>query len=118
MSRHFARARNLLLFLGVVAVCNGLCLGGGVAANSALRARLAADADALGIPLIVPRPGLCTDNGAMIGAAGFRRFVAGERAGPDLEARPSYKLAIRETASPAAGSATGPTTSGTSSVPV
>ena len=45
---------------------------------------------ALGIPLVVPRPGLCTDNAAMIGAAGWRRFLAGERAGLDLDARPSY----------------------------
>jgi N6-L-threonylcarbamoyladenine synthase len=70
-----------------------IVLGGGVAANSALRARLAGEADALGIPLIVPRPGLCTDNGAMIGAAGARRFAAGERAGLDLEATPSLPLA-------------------------
>ncbi|NJD29171.1 MAG: tRNA (adenosine(37)-N6)-threonylcarbamoyltransferase complex transferase subunit TsaD [Chloroflexi bacterium] len=70
-----------------------IVLGGGVAANAALRARLAGEAEALGVPLIVPRPGLCTDNGAMIGAAGARRFEAGERAGPDLEARPSLQLA-------------------------
>jgi N6-L-threonylcarbamoyladenine synthase len=70
-----------------------IVLGGGVAANSALRERLAAEADALGVPLIVPRPGLCTDNGAMIGAAGARRFAAGERAGLDLEATPSLPLA-------------------------
>jgi N6-L-threonylcarbamoyladenine synthase len=70
-------------------------LGGGVAANACLRERLAAEADGLGVPLIVPRPGLCTDNGAMIGAAGARRFTAGERAGLDLDARPSLPLARR-----------------------
>jgi N6-L-threonylcarbamoyladenine synthase len=72
-----------------------IVLGGGVAANSALRSRLAGEAEARGIPLIVPRPGLCTDNGAMIGAAGARRFAAGERAGLDLDARPSLPLARR-----------------------
>ncbi len=72
-----------------------IVLGGGVAANSALRARLAGDADELGIPLIVPRPALCTDNGAMIGAAGARRFEAGQRSGLDLDARPSLPLAER-----------------------
>ena len=72
-----------------------IVLGGGVAANSALRARLSGEADALGVPLIVPRPGLCTDNGAMIGAAGARRYAAGARAGLDLDARPSLPLATR-----------------------
>jgi N6-L-threonylcarbamoyladenine synthase len=72
-----------------------IVLGGGVAANGALRRRLAGEAEALGIPLIVPRPALCTDNGAMIGAAGARRFLAGERAGLDLDARPSLPLARR-----------------------
>ncbi len=74
-----------------------IVLGGGVAANSVLRDRLAAEADGLGVPLVVPRPGLCTDNGAMIGAAGARRLAAGERAGLDLDARPSLPLARRET---------------------
>ena len=72
-----------------------IVLGGGVAANSALRARLADAADEHGLPFIVPRPALCTDNGAMIGAAGARRFEAGDRSGLDLDARPSLPLAQR-----------------------
>jgi N6-L-threonylcarbamoyladenine synthase len=76
-------------------------LGGGVAANGALRARISRQAAALGIAMVIPRPGLCTDNGAMIGAAGARRFAAGVRAGLDLDARPSLPLA-RPMAKPAA----------------
>jgi len=72
-----------------------IVLGGGVAANGALRSRLAGEAAARGVPLIVPRPGLCTDNGAMIGAAGARRLAAGERSAFDLDARPSLPLASR-----------------------
>jgi len=72
-----------------------IVLGGGVAANACLRERLATEAQELRVPLIVPRPGLCTDNGAMIGAAGARRFEAGERAALDLDARPSLPLARR-----------------------
>ena len=70
-----------------------IVLGGGVAANGPLRAALGERAATLGARLVVPRPDLCTDNGAMIGAAGYRRFLAGERAGLDLDARPSLKLA-------------------------
>ena len=47
------------------------------------------------MPLVVPPPALCTDNGAMIGAAAARRFAVGERAGLDLDARPSLPLATR-----------------------
>ncbi|HEX7496295.1 MAG TPA: tRNA (adenosine(37)-N6)-threonylcarbamoyltransferase complex transferase subunit TsaD [Candidatus Limnocylindrales bacterium] len=72
-----------------------IVLGGGVAANGVLRERLAERARAAGIPLVVPRPGLCTDNGAMIGAAAARRFEAGARAGLDLDAMPSMPLARR-----------------------
>jgi len=79
-----------------------IVVGGGVAANRVLAERLAAEAADLGLPLYIPRPGLCTDNGAMIGAAGGRRFLAGARAGLDLDARPNLPLAVRPSAAPAA----------------
>jgi N6-L-threonylcarbamoyladenine synthase len=70
-----------------------IVLGGGVAANTVLRERLAAGAAGLGLALHVPRPDLCTDNAAMIGAAGYRRFLVGRSAGLELDARPSLPLA-------------------------
>ncbi len=54
-----------------------LILGGGVAANSRLRAMARQRADAAGIRLRVPRPGLCTDNGAMIAALGAQLILRG-----------------------------------------
>ena len=72
-----------------------IVLGGGVAANRVLRERLVGEAQARGLPCIVPPPALCTDNGAMIGAAGAWRLAAGDRAGLDLDARPSLPLATR-----------------------
>jgi N6-L-threonylcarbamoyladenine synthase len=47
-----------------------LVVGGGVAANSRLRALAQERCDAAGVELRVPRPGLCTDNGAMVAALG------------------------------------------------
>ncbi len=47
-----------------------LQIGGGVAANSRLRALAAARCESAGVRLRIPRPGLCTDNGAMVAALG------------------------------------------------
>ena len=69
-----------------------VALGGGVAANTALRAELRRRLDDLGLPLFVPPPAWCTDNVAMIGAAAGFRFLAGDRAGPSLEAIPNLAL--------------------------
>jgi N6-L-threonylcarbamoyladenine synthase len=52
-------------------------LGGGVAANSRLRALAQERCDAAGLTLRVPRPVLCTDNGAMVAALGAHLLRAG-----------------------------------------
>jgi N6-L-threonylcarbamoyladenine synthase len=54
-----------------------LVIGGGVAANSRLRALAATRCEPAGIRLRVPRPGLCTDNGAMVAALGASMVAAG-----------------------------------------
>ena len=58
-----------------------------MAANSRLRAVAAQRCEAAGIRLRVPRPGLCTDNGAMVAALGARLVAAGkEPSGLDIPA--------------------------------
>ncbi|MEO8245707.1 MAG: tRNA (adenosine(37)-N6)-threonylcarbamoyltransferase complex transferase subunit TsaD [Chloroflexota bacterium] len=70
-----------------------VALGGGVAANGALRTTLRERLAVEGLTLRVPPPAWCTDNGAMIGAAGGFRFAAGDRADASLEALPNLSLA-------------------------
>jgi N6-L-threonylcarbamoyladenine synthase len=62
-----------------------LVIGGGVAANSRLRALAEERCSAEGITLRVPRPKLCTDNGAMVAALGAHLVAAG---------RPASSLAL------------------------
>jgi len=54
-----------------------LIIGGGVAANSRLRVLAEERAAKLGVRVRVPRPGLCTDNGAMVAALGSHLVAAG-----------------------------------------
>ncbi len=67
----------------------GILLGGGVAANTLLRQEMAERSP---VPVIVPRPALCTDNGAMIGAAAFFRLRDGFTRQWDLDVVPNLRL--------------------------
>jgi len=70
-----------------------LIIGGGVAANSRLRSLAAERCDAAGIKLRVPRPGLCTDNGAMVAALGAEIVSRGLEPSPlDLPADSSLPV--------------------------
>ena len=69
-----------------------VALAGGVAANRLLRERLHQVLKPQGISLIYPSPGLCTDNGAMIAAAGYYRYLAGDFAAWTLNAVPGLDL--------------------------
>ncbi len=72
-----------------------LAIAGGVASNSALRAAMGQACQERGIEFYHPSPILCTDNAAMIGAAGYYDYKNGIRSGWDLNAVPNLKLGER-----------------------
>jgi N6-L-threonylcarbamoyladenine synthase len=72
---------------------DALLIGGGVAANSRLRALAAERCMAAGVSLRMPRPGLCTDNGAMVAALGAEIVARGRPPSPlDLAADSSMPV--------------------------
>lgn len=67
-------------------------IAGGVASNSSLRAAFERECAERGIAFFHPSPVLCTDNAAMIGAAGYYEYMRGVRHGYDLNAVPNLAL--------------------------
>ena len=68
----------------------GILLGGGVAANALLREKVRSESS---LPVIIPPPVLCTDNGAMIASCAYYRFRQGDEFGMDLDIDPALPLA-------------------------
>jgi N6-L-threonylcarbamoyladenine synthase len=71
----------------------GVALAGGVAANSALRSGVAGLAQEFGLVAHLPTMAMCTDNAAMIAAAGLYRLRASGPSALELSARPNWQLA-------------------------
>lgn len=72
-----------------------VALAGGVASNSGLREGMEKACQENGLKLCYPSPIFCTDNGAMIGVAGYYEYIKGTRHGWDLNAVPNLKLGER-----------------------
>jgi N6-L-threonylcarbamoyladenine synthase len=73
---------------------HGICLAGGVAANGPLRRELAARCEEAGLAAYLPTPAMCTDNAAMVAAAGWWQL---EHLGPtplDVGADPTLRLEL------------------------
>jgi N6-L-threonylcarbamoyladenine synthase len=73
---------------------SGLCLAGGVAANSALRERILDVCIADGLAAFIPERELCTDNAAMIGAAAHWRLAADGPSPLDCGVDPRLRLPV------------------------
>lgn len=70
-------------------------IAGGVASNGAFRQAMKDACEKRGVQFLCPSPILCTDNGAMIGAAAYYDYMKGRRDSWDLNATPNLKLGER-----------------------
>lgn len=67
----------------------GVLVAGGVSANRALREAFISQTD---FPVFIPSFAYCTDNAAMIAAAGYQRYIHGERASLEMDVMPTFPL--------------------------
>jgi N6-L-threonylcarbamoyladenine synthase len=84
--------RAIAVYLQSAPATPVFAVAGGVAANHAIRARLATVCAANGLDFTAPPLALCTDNAAMIAYVGLERFRLGMCDGMDLSARPRWPL--------------------------
>ena len=83
-----AKARRAAADVGA----KGLCLAGGVAANSVLRRHLSDACDGRGLRAVLPSPAMCTDNAAMVAAAAWWRLQSDGPSPLDTGADPNLRL--------------------------
>ena len=83
------KTRRALVEVGAKTVC----IGGGVAANSLLRERMLDLATEDGLRCFLPSRSMCTDNAAMVAAAGWWRYKSDGPTSLDVGAQPNLRLA-------------------------
>ena len=71
-----------------------LCLGGGVAANALLRERTAEECTRRGLKAVLPSRAMCTDNAAMVAAAGWWRLRSDGPTPLDVGVQPNLRLPV------------------------
>ena len=69
-----------------------IAIGGGVAANSGIRARLKEAEENLGWKTFIPKFEYCTDNAAMIGIVGYLKYIEGDFSNQAIAAKARYAI--------------------------
>jgi N6-L-threonylcarbamoyladenine synthase len=85
-----AKSRRAAAAIGA----KGICIGGGVAANSVLRQRIIDACAEDGLGAFVPSPAMCTDNAAMVAATAWYRFGIDGPTALDAGADPNLRLPL------------------------
>jgi N6-L-threonylcarbamoyladenine synthase len=85
-----AKSRRAAAAIGA----RGICIGGGVAANSVLRQRVTDACAEDGLRAFVPSRSMCTDNAAMVGATAWYRFGIDGPTALDVGADPNLRLPL------------------------